>query len=511
MRILFALALVSGLAIDAQPAITGISNSISYQQTFAPGSLAAVFGSGFSTTATVTVGSIAAYVLPGGATPSQINIQIPFNAPLGPNNVIVTVGSQSSSAFAITLTQFAPALSTANSSGSGIGNIFPANSSTPISASNPAIPGQTYTTYATGLGPTNPAVATGASPASGTLANVVAPVSLTLGSESITPSFSGLIDPGLYQINFTLPKDASGCYTSLTLTVSQGSTATTSPPVTIPISNPAPAICAVENSALGTVLDATHAAAANSFISVYVAGMTVPDSTGSLFPSTSYQGVEVLYNDVPMPLYNVLPSVNLINTMLPSNAVASGAGTITVKTSAGTSSPYTIELAPADVGVFRIGDSTYPNQGVALLANSYWFAMPSQVAQYYNFPTPCTGLPASTACGQPVLPSNEIVIYFTGGGLATPNADPNAQPVPTGSVAPADGSTLYQCVNPPDVTIEGQLLTSPELLFCGIAPGTANEYQINVIVPAVVGTNLATVSITIANSTDTFTIAIANP
>lgn len=511
MRIVFALALVSGLAVEAQPVINGISNTVSFQQTFAPGALATIFGSGFSTSATVTVGSIAAYVLPGGASPSQVNIQIPFNAPLGANNVVVTVGSQSSSPVAITLTQFAPALSTANGSGSGIGNIFPANSSTPISASNPASPGLTYTTYATGLGATNPAVATGASPPSGTLANVVAPVTLTLGTVTITPSFAGLIDPGFYQINFTLPSTASACATSLTLTVGSGSAAATSQTVTLPISNPAPAICAVENSALGAVRDATHAAAANSFISVYVAGMNVPDSVGSLFPTMSYQGVEVFFNTTQLPLYNVLPSVNLINTMLPSNAGSSGAGTITVKTANGTSQAYTIELAASDVGVFRIGDSTYPNQGVALLLNSYWFAMPSQVAQYYGFATPCTGLPAATPCGQPVQPNDEIVIYFTGGGLATPGGNPSGEPVLTGQVAPADGSVIYQTVTAPIVTIEGQQLNAAEILFCGIAPGTAAEYQLNLIVPAVAATNQAQVTINFGNSSDTFTIAITNP
>ena len=43
------------------------------------------------------------------------------------------------------------------------------------------------------------------------------------------------------------------------------------------------------------------------------------------------------------------------------------------------------------------------------------------------------------------------MIYFTGGGLATPNGTPSGSPVPSGSVAPADGSTLYETVQTPTV------------------------------------------------------------
>lgn len=273
-----------------------------------------------------------------------------------------------------------------------------------------------------------------------------------------------------------------------------------------------PVICAVENSATGAVRDSTHAAAANSFISIYVAGLTGPDSTKSLFPATSYQGIEVLFDSAPLPLYAVLPSLNLINTMIPSNAGDSGAGSLTVKTANGTSANYTIELAPADVGVFRMPD---PNnaarmQAAALVVGTYWFAMPASLAPAYGLPTPCTGLSLGTPCGQPAHPGDTIVIYFTGGGFATPNGNPNAQPVPTGSVAPADGSVVYDTVLTPSVTIGGYKV--PSILFSGIAPGTASEYQLNVTIPMGVATgNDVPVVITMGGSTDTVTIAVQNP
>jgi uncharacterized protein (TIGR03437 family) len=268
----------------------------------------------------------------------------------------------------------------------------------------------------------------------------------------------------------------------------------------------------VENSATGAVRDSTHAAAANSFISVYVAGMTGPDSTSSLFPSTSYQGIEVEFNDVPMPLYAVLPSVNLINTMIPSNAGSSGSGTLTVKTANGVSQNYTVELAPADVGVFRLPD---PNdaarmQAVALVTGTYWFAMPASLAPSYGLPTPCTGLSVATPCGQPAQPGDTIVIYYTGGGLATPGASPSAQPVATGSIAPVNGSVIYDTILTPSVTIGGYAVSN--ILFSGIAPGTASEYQLNVTIPmGVPAGNDVPMVITMGGSTDTVTIAVQNP
>lgn len=272
-----------------------------------------------------------------------------------------------------------------------------------------------------------------------------------------------------------------------------------------------PVIMSVENSATGAVRDSTHATAANSFISVYVSGLSAPDSTGNLFPATSYQGIEVDWDYEPMPLYNVLPSKNLINTMLPSNAGSSGAGTLMVKSPAGTSAGYVIELAPADVGVFRMPDPNNPSlmQGAALLVGTYWFAMPASLAPVYSLPTPCTGLAMSTPCAQAAAPGDEIVIYFTGASIATAGGVASAQPLPTGEAAPLDGSVLYETLETPVVRIGGSLAN---VEFCGIAPGTAAEYQLNVTIPGGIGPgDTVPVQITMSGSTDTVTIAVGSP
>jgi uncharacterized protein (TIGR03437 family) len=101
------------------------------------------------------------------------------------------------------------------------------------------------------------------------------------------------------------------------------------------------------------------------------------------------------------------------------------------------------------------------------------------------------------------------VIYFTGGGKATPNGEPNGKPVATGSVAPADGSVVYKTVATPALKIGG--LDAP-VLFSGIAPGTAAEYQINTTIPpGVTPSDDVAVVLTIGNSSDTVTIAVQNP
>jgi uncharacterized protein (TIGR03437 family) len=204
-------------------------------------------------------------------------------------------------------------------------------------------------------------------------------------------------------------------------------------------------------------------------------------SGSNLFPATSFQGVQVSFNGTPAPLYYMNGAVNLINLAVPSNLPTSGSATVSVKTSTGAVSNFTLPLAPADVGIFRLSaDPAHPNNGAVVIPNSQWLVMPASTAAVYGF-TACTGLPLASICGQPASIGNNIVIYFTGGGLATPNGTPSGQPVASGSVAPVNGSTIYDTVQMPMVTIGG---VAAPVAFSGIAPGTAAEYQINTTIPS---------------------------
>jgi len=72
----------------------------------------------------------------------------------------------------------------------------------------------------------------------------------------------------------------------------------------------------------------------------------------------------------------------------------------------------------------------------------------------------------------PVLPGEWITLYLTGLGAVTPA-------VPTGQPAPF--SPLSWTVDPATVKINAQEV---QVGFCGLAPGWAGLYQINVQVPA---------------------------
>ena len=133
-------------ALDAQT-ILRVVNAASLDTQLAPGSLATVIGTnlGTSNSTPVTFGGKAAAVV--SASPTQLTVQIPFDA--APGNVAVQVAGSPS--YNVTLTQYAPALFTAN--GQGFGNLDGLHSDgSLIDADNPAVTGETVTLYATGLG-----------------------------------------------------------------------------------------------------------------------------------------------------------------------------------------------------------------------------------------------------------------------------------------------------------------------------------------------------------------------
>ena len=101
-----------------------------------------------------------------------------------------------------------------------------------ISASNPAKPGQNLTIYLAGMGPTNPAVASG-QPTPLQAVPVTNQPTVTLDGETVSYSYAGLTPTGvgLYQINLTVPQDARAGNLDLIVTQNGVASNTTKLPV----------------------------------------------------------------------------------------------------------------------------------------------------------------------------------------------------------------------------------------------------------------------------------------
>jgi len=192
--------------------VGGVSNAASGQVVAAPGMLVSVYGTAMGDIAQLAgtlplpdylagfeaeVNGVAAplyYVSPG-----QVNLQIPYETPLGQQTLIVG-NPYVNVNFTINVTAAAP-------------GIFMTNGyvSAPFSS---AKRGQTTTLFITGEGQVTPSLATGTSPDPSTpLTRLPKPklsYSMTVANENATIDFigipSGLV--GVTQINFTVPADA---------------------------------------------------------------------------------------------------------------------------------------------------------------------------------------------------------------------------------------------------------------------------------------------------------------
>jgi len=248
--------------------------------------------------------------------------------------------------------------------------------------------------------------------------------------------------------------------------------------------------------------------AANSFVSLFGINFGSEDTNGNIFPAITFHGLSVLVNGAAIPLYVVAGTGGQINVVLPSELGASGNASVEVMTAAGTSQAFQLALTADSVGIFRIADPSDPSRhnGAVLFTNTAWKVMPLAMAQALGLPS-CSTVTIASVCGQPAKAGDQIEIYLTGLGKATPNGDPNGKVLPTGSLAPTNGSVLYKTIDSPKVTIGG---VDAGVSFSGIAPGNAGQYQINVQVPSGIkpGDDVTLIVTMPDGSTDTVTIAI---
>lgn len=178
---------------DVSLAARAVMDAASFSPAIAPGTLAAIFGSGLARSGAPTqveIGGLPASVI--AATPFQLNVQVPLGLAPGIHKLAVRspYGLVEQN---LELRETAPALFVLGGRGAVLNQDGKLNA-----PANPAARGQTIVIYATGLGAVSQ---------DGALAVVRQPVTVVLQGAELEPAFAGLAPglPGVYQVNVKLP------------------------------------------------------------------------------------------------------------------------------------------------------------------------------------------------------------------------------------------------------------------------------------------------------------------
>ena len=184
----------------------GLVNAATYQPRIAPGSIASLYGLNLSLSAPAAAGLPLPSTLAGSTitlndrpapllvvTPAQINLQIPFDMPVGPVILRVHNGVEQSAPMAVQIDAFAP----------GLFRVFN-SAGAPVDTDLPALLGDTLVLYGTGLGPVKPQPDSGAA---SPVATTTFPVAARVNGAELVPAYAGLAPGfvGLYQVNVPLP------------------------------------------------------------------------------------------------------------------------------------------------------------------------------------------------------------------------------------------------------------------------------------------------------------------
>ena len=205
------------LAIKPFPTLADMPalNGASFQATLAPGSVVAVFGT------ELAGGPLSATAVPlptdlngtsvlfnGVPMPlfyvsgTQVNAQVPFDAPIGQAGIAIRRGSLSSAVRPVTVAAVSPGIFTVNQSGAGAGLIVHAGNFSQVSPASPARAGEYLSIFCTGLGALQHPVPTGDVPPL-PVPQVTAAPEVTIGGVPAVVTFAGVAPGfvGLYQVN----------------------------------------------------------------------------------------------------------------------------------------------------------------------------------------------------------------------------------------------------------------------------------------------------------------------
>jgi uncharacterized protein (TIGR03437 family) len=241
----------------AAPTITGVFNAASAQPNIASATFVSIFGSNLATTidswgnfaggnlptsldgVQVTVNSIPAYV--AFISPAQINVIVADDPAVGKVPVVVTNALGASNVFMVDKQVVAPGLFAYSQEGGAYAVVQAGLTYEPVAPPGllgnsvntvRAVPYENVILWATGLGPTNPPQPTGqvlAAPVP-----LASPLQITIGGQTVTPQFVGLVFSGVYQINLTIPHLPSGDAT-IAVTVNGVAAASTLVPIQAPV------------------------------------------------------------------------------------------------------------------------------------------------------------------------------------------------------------------------------------------------------------------------------------
>jgi len=198
--------------------------------------------------------------------------------------------------------------------------------------------------------------------------------------------------------------------------------------------------------------------APNTVVSVYGSAMAwsnyslaASDIAGGNLP-TNLNGVEVVVNNVPAPLYMV--STGQINFLMPTNLIAGPVAVRVVRQ--GMVGPE------VDLNVQAAAPALFATPGAAD------YAIAQQWPEY-----------SAIAPDTPTTPGSIVVLYASGLGRTDPYPSQSTEiPIYPG---------VLEAIQSFQILLDGVPLDPSNVLYAGICPGWTGLYQVNLILPADVG------------------------
>ena len=153
-------------------------------------------------------------------------------------------------------------------------------------------------------------------------------------------------------------------------------------------------------------------AAPGSIVSIFANGLgSATQATG--FPDTNFQGVQVTFNNTPAPLFHLVGNSQQIDLYVPEELPTSGTVNVQLSTPTATYPDYTLTMAPALPGLYRIADPNVSTRFnvIAQFNGTAGLAMPASTAAGLQLPA-CS--PLSVRCRYAANPRRSAIIWSSG-------------------------------------------------------------------------------------------------